>query len=174
MEYDGAALNAGSAGGHRTSGAAVRGRERRQKERHVDVDFAEAAVRHYEDGEKLHASGSIPNAGQLFGFCAECGLKALLVAFGADRDPASGDLLRDDSRRRHIERLWATMDTFPTSDAAYSRYLGMIRGLGDFRDWSTSHRYCASSAIPNSCELWRAAARSVREMVDVATIDGRM
>ena len=43
-----------------------------------DTDFADAHRRHWEDAELLHDHGRWANADQLYGFSAECGLKAVM------------------------------------------------------------------------------------------------
>lgn len=40
------------------------------------VDFLSSAMRHLRDGDYLKSNGYVENAGQLYGFVAECGLKA--------------------------------------------------------------------------------------------------
>ena len=57
------------------------------------VDFSGAGRRHYKDAELLKSDNRIPNAGHLFGFAAECGIKALLVSHGLSTDPTTGDLV---------------------------------------------------------------------------------
>lgn len=57
------------------------------------VDFRHAANRHYRDGNLLMANGRQANAGQLYGFTAECGIKWLLVWKGYPSDPVTGELV---------------------------------------------------------------------------------
>lgn len=45
-----------------------------------EVNYAAAARRHLSDGRILQGQGRHANAGQLFGFSVECGIKALLLA----------------------------------------------------------------------------------------------
>jgi hypothetical protein len=44
------------------------------------VNFYESSKRHYVDVVLLQNNDRLPNAGQLYGFSAECGVKALMVA----------------------------------------------------------------------------------------------
>lgn len=57
------------------------------------VHFRHAAIRHYNDGELLINNDRQANAGQLYGFAAECGIKWLLVWKGYPTDPISGEIV---------------------------------------------------------------------------------
>jgi hypothetical protein len=68
----------------------------------MNVDYKSAARRHFKDAELLYKEGRLANAGQLYGFNAECGLKALLATCGVDIDE-KGDI--DKNYRKHITPL---------------------------------------------------------------------
>ena len=51
-----------------------------------DADFSDAHRRHWEDAELLHAYSRWANADQLYGFSAECGLKAVMQVLGMHVD----------------------------------------------------------------------------------------
>lgn len=138
------------------------------------VDFKEAAVRHFDDAGYLFDASRIANAGQLFGFCSECGIKALLIAFGLKTDP-TGDLASSSPKYRvHIEKLVNNLLTFTPSDPSFSTYIALIPNINSFHDWDIKHRYFAKSAIPAKCLQWKAAAEEIRTMIDQATVNGRM
>ncbi len=142
------------------------------------VDFKSAAKRHFADAEFLESQGRSANAGQLYGFTAECGLKALLVAHGVPTE-LNGDIrIRPKTGyREHIPVLSqavATLTVFPDGRTA-THYLSMLPGLASFNDWSIDHRYWIESVVPSgSLPNWREAARQVSGMLDVATVDGVM
>lgn len=142
------------------------------------VDFKGAARRHWADAEFLDNAGREPNAGQLYGFMAECGLKALLVAHGLPTFP-NGDIQRKPNTgyREHMPKLAqlvSTLSAFPDGRAA-TRYLSLLPGLTNFSDWSTDHRYWDATIVPTgSLSNWRAAAQQVGVMLDAATVDGVM
>ena len=142
------------------------------------VDFKEAAKRHFSDAEHLLAEGREPNAGQLFGFTAECGLKALLVAHGLPTEP-NGDIVRKPNTgyRAHVPSLSqaiATLTIFPDGRAA-TKYVSMLTELAHFDDWNVDHRYWTASIVPlTSLPAWRSAATQVALMLDTATVDGVM
>jgi hypothetical protein len=142
------------------------------------IDFKESARRHWVDAELLRQAGRTLNAGQLYGFMAECGLKALLVAHGLPIEP-NGDIKRRPvtAYRKHppdLTRQISTLAIFPDGRAA-TRYLAMLPDLAHFDDWSIDHRYWAATAHPSgSLNNWREAARQVDRMLDAATVDGVM
>ncbi len=137
-------------------------------------NFKDAAIRHFSDADYLFAANRKPNAGQLYGFCAECGIKALLILFGLPIEKNSGDLLTKSQFKMHINGLIANLYSFVPSDRTYFSYLGMIPGITMFRDWSVDHRYFAEPAIPQSYSKWKIAAQQIRAMMDRAVLDGRM
>jgi hypothetical protein len=141
-------------------------------------DFKEAARRHWADAEHLTNAGRNPNAGQLYGFMAECGLKALLVAHGLKTE-SNGDIQSKPRTgyREHLpvlSQLVSNLAVFPDGRAA-TRYLSLLPDLAYFHDWSTDHRYWAAAVQPlTSLPNWREAARQVGDMIDAAILDGVM
>jgi hypothetical protein len=149
--------------------------KRWRKKTPVNVNFREAAIRHFDDAEYLYANNRKANAGQLFGFCGECGIKALLVVFGLSRDLATGDLVQaSQPYRAHIDGLIANLQNFAPSDPSYFAYCALMPSVNVFSNWSVDHRYYLEAAIPPSCAQWKAAAEEVRVMIDHATLDGKM
>ena len=140
------------------------------------VDFKVASRRHKVDADVLIAQGRGANAGQLYGFAAECGLKALLVAHGLRTGP-NGDILDRNRYRSHVpvlSRAVALTTIFPDGRAA-TRYISMLPNLSHFDDWSVDHRYWTDAALPAaSVANWRIAASEVSSMLDAATVDGVM
>jgi hypothetical protein len=146
------------------------------------VAYELAARRHMTDAETLFAAGRLANAGQLYGFVAECGLKALLLACGIQPD-ADGDIPRrrpapDKGKhplREHMPLLMTniTLDFQIVPDGVQaSRYLALVPNRNDFHDWLVDHRYWREAALPASVTLWRAAAREISIMLDQAQQDG--
>jgi hypothetical protein len=138
------------------------------------VDFQGASRRHYRDAELLMTNKRIPNAGHLFGFAAECGIKALLVAYGLKTDPRSGDIQekkRPYRYKTHVNALINHVQTF-AGGRQYSKYLGMMPNLKEFSDWDAGHRYWNETAIPPSHSTWRNAATEVMQMLQQAKLDG--
>jgi len=65
------------------------------------ADYADAAVRHYQDGDTLLQKQRYPNATHLFGLAAECALKTLLAKIPGAQGVPHRHLpkLRDDALR---------------------------------------------------------------------------
>lgn len=139
------------------------------------VDFRVAASRHYQDGELLMENARHANAGQLFGFAAECGLKWLLVWKGYPTDPVSGEILEKKKKFRvHIHELVKniTMVQAFLDGRGASKYLAMLPSIDTFSDWKTDHRYFIESALPPSLSNWRTTAHEIMKMFDEANLDG--
>lgn len=140
------------------------------------VDFTSAARRHWADAELLAQASRAPNAGQLYGFMAECGLKALLVAHGLPTE-TNGDIQKRPKTgfREHMPtlgQLVSSLPAFPDGRAA-TRYLSLLPDLAHFNDWSIDHRYWDALTLPTgSLPKWREAARQVGVMLDTAVADG--
>jgi len=66
-------------------------------------DFRRASIRHFKDAEFLNTNGRSPNAGHLYGFSAECGIKAFLIGMGHPTE-SDGDM-RASALRGHIHKL---------------------------------------------------------------------
>jgi hypothetical protein len=140
------------------------------------VDFRHAAIRHYNDGELLIKNGRQANAGQLYGFTAECGLKWLLVWKGYPTDPTSGEIVKGEKFRAHIHELIKNIPlvrTFLDGRGAL-KYMAMIPGIENFSDWKTDHRYYIDSALPPSLLNWQKSAWEIMKMLDEAMLDGEI
>jgi len=139
-------------------------------------DYKAASRRHHNDADLLRTGGRSANAGQLYGFAAECGLKALMVAHGVPTEP-NGDIRRNNRYRKHLpylSQLVATITVFPDGRAA-TRYVSMLPSLSHFTDWNVDHRYWLESMLPSGSLLnWYAAAQQISAMLDAATADGVM
>jgi len=140
------------------------------------VDFFEASRRHHSDATLLQMKGRDPNAGHLFGFAAECGVKALLVDCGYPTD-SDGDLKKPGKpiadARKHIDELTGLLAQIVASLSGRdgAKYLAQVPDLSDFADWRASHRYYAAASIPLSLEKWQRAASEVLRMLQNLQLD---
>jgi len=149
------------------------------------VLYEQAARRHLADAETLLNQGRLANAGQLYGFAAECGLKAMLIACGVSPD-ADGGLPKHhpaNSRRTHpfykhmpiLKDNVATHGQLIPDGLLSSRYMASMPNLAHFRGWSTEHRYWADASLPfNLVPNWQSAAKEVATMLDQAKQDGNL
>ena len=121
------------------------------------------------------ANSRYANAGQLYGFTAECGIKWLLVWKGYPSDPVTGEIVEKKKKfRAHIHELIKNIHMLSTflEGRGASKYLAMIPSIGNFSDWKTDHRYYVDSALPSSLTDWQTAAREIMQMLNEAILDG--
>ena len=139
--------------------------------------FHQAAIRHYKDAELLREHQRMPNAGQLYGFSVECGIKALLIGHGYPTNQ-EGDMVekKQPKFRRHIDVLAKNMNQLRTfldgRDGA--RYLALTPNIDKFSSWSTDHRYYHESSIPHALDNWHSGAEEIMRVLDEAILDGRI
>lgn len=84
------------------------------------VDYVASARRHVKDAHILLHAGRKANAGQLFGFCVECGLKALLIHIGKPVDN-EGNIMKP--YREHMNKLIPLITTISTQDGRVANAL---------------------------------------------------
>lgn len=141
------------------------------------VDFVAAAHRHMYDAKLLEKCGRIANAGCLYGYVAECGLKSMLIWYGVGRDSdGSPSNVGTTKYKVHINQLldgsrFATLHTF-VSGRGGSSLLSLMPDIAHFADWDVAHRYFADTALPASFSNWRTAAHQVGRMLDRARTMG--
>jgi hypothetical protein len=127
------------------------------------------------DAKSLLAGNRAANAGQLFGFVAECGLKALLIACGVASD-ANGEIPKGHRLRQHIpalkDRIVVEGHLIPDGMRA-NKYLLSLAHLTKLADWLVDHRYWSDTALPlGSVDGWRTAAEEILQALDKAKEDG--
>lgn len=140
------------------------------------VDFHGSARRHLADADLLESNNRIPNAGHLYGYVAECGLKALLIGVGYPTDLEGSPAPAKPSYRVHIDRLLAP-GTFESlslflNGRTGAKYLALISRIGNFSDWRVEHRYYSEAALPGSLSKWKTAAHEIGRMLDQARTYG--
>jgi hypothetical protein len=147
------------------------------------VAYEPAARRHLLDADALYSNGRFANAGQLYGFVAECGLKAMLLACGvtAGADgglPQKNPIKPKESHplRQHMPNLTdriAMHGQLIPDGARATSYMATLMSIGAFHDWSIDHRYWKDAALPTtSIANWRIAAKEICTMLDQAKQDG--
>lgn len=67
------------------------------------ADFLDAHRRHWCDAELLFNDSRWANADQMYGFSAECGLKAVMKGLGMQVDPVGIPV--DERYRKHVQEL---------------------------------------------------------------------
>lgn len=120
--------------------------------------FAEAAVRHWSDAEFCSADHRHPNADQLYGFAAECALKAALLQLPGCLD--SGALQR--RYREHVNDLWEIIPVQSVHKTSATLVALLRLPVKPFADWSVDQRYEPDVAITvDAMRAHRDAARRV-------------
>jgi hypothetical protein len=142
------------------------------------VDFPLSAKRHWHDAVLLESNARIENAGQLYGFAAECGIKAILVGLNyptdADGSPVRKPPVGTPQVRKHVHQLVAVIGDIQNyvQGRNGAKYIALIPNIGSFSNWDIEHRYWTDTAIPNSLPAWKVATKEVMGMLDAATLDG--
>ena len=140
------------------------------------INFHKAAQRHFDDAELLLEHQRRANAGHLYGFAAECGIKAFLVFRGLIETDTDGDIPnKRHNLRVHAGQLNQMINTMISlSDGRLtSQLLALIPNISDFNNWKVEHRYHDESKLPlTSINQWQIAAKQVMIMLEQANIDG--
>lgn len=125
------------------------------------ADFRDAHLRHWQDAELLKQAGRWANADQLYGYSAECGLKAVMVANGMPVDETGSPTER--RHKQHIQYLWGTFRSFVFGRPTAS-LLHHLPEQNPFARWSQNDRYAASRHFTAATvRSHREAAQQVRE-----------
>ena len=136
------------------------------------ADFTDAHRRHWSDAELLFKHARWANADQLYGFSAECGLKAVMKALGM-RVETTG-IPTKQKHRKHIQEIWPTFATFVQGRGG-ARYLRMLSSGTPFADWSHHNRYADRACFPKpDVQPHRKAAFEVCKVVRLAVQEGRL
>ena len=118
----------------------------------------------------LFAHARWANADQLYGFSAECGLKAVMLALGMRVDP---DGVPEQEHRKHVQELWPIFRTFAQRHNG-QWYLQRLTSGEPFDDWSHHDRYASTRHFSRqSTARHQNAAREICIMLQRATQDGR-
>jgi len=134
------------------------------------ADFGDAHCRHWEDAELLRDNNRWANADQLYGFSAECGLKAVMRALGMPVDQIGAPT--EGQHRQHVHKLWPIFESFAQGrDGA--RFAAMLPDGKPFAGWSHHDRYADRKHFgPAGVDAHRDAAAQVSNMVKRARQDG--
>jgi hypothetical protein len=139
----------------------------------MSTDYRDAAERHFEDAEFLRsdsASNRDPNADHLYGFSAECSLKAVMTALGMERTNAGAP--RDSGLKVHMPEQWVAFQSFASGRLA-ARYLDKLDQSNPFSDWKVDQRYVhrvqISATVVNK---HREAAIHCRTCLHALILDG--
>ena len=135
------------------------------------ADFIDAHRRHWADAELLFDHDRRANADQLYGFSAECGLKAVMKRCGMLVEAETG-APSDPRYLKHVQELWPTFQSFCT-DREYTQYLDQLPPGDPFADWSHHDRYAQGDYCGRAdVEAHRDAAEAVGAIVQSVMQNG--
>ena len=133
------------------------------------ADFTDAHNRHWEDAELLYGNKRWANAGQLYGFSAECGLKSVMLLLGMKVDDTGRPV--EPQHRKHVQDLWPIFVQFATERNG-SEYMPLLPNDEPFSDWSHHDRYAHRRRFDKAnVDPHREAAQGIRQMVEQAAQD---
>ena len=141
-----------------------------ERKRRLTADFKDAHERHWDDAEHLYSGMRLPNADQLYGLSAECGLKHLMSRFGMQVDPNTGSPA-DKKDRIHADGLWSRFEAYLSG---HPQATGYVLGLPNpFSDWEISQRYFPRHYFNTSrTRAHKEGADEVRRLVGKALREG--
>ena len=112
------------------------------------ADYLNAHFRHWRDAELLLQAKRWSNADQLYGFSAECGLKAVMKANGMTVDPTTG-VPKERRHRKHIQELWGAFLSF-NHPRQTGDFFHLLPQSNPFSAWSHHNRYANSKHFGES------------------------
>lgn len=134
----------------------------------MSTDFRDASGRHFEDAVLLESQARLQNADHLFGFSAECSLKAIMVGIGQPPAPDGAPI----GYKNHIDVLWAKFQSF-SNGLLDAKYLAYVPPTNPFASWRAEQRYWGRTAF-NTTDLatHRVAAHECRVLLTELILDG--
>ena len=105
----------------------------------------------------------------MYGFSAECGLKAVMLSLGMPVDDTGKPIERE--HQEHVPRIWRVFEDF-VSGRSGERYVRILPADEPFGDWSHHNCYAHRQHF-NRADVarHRKAARGVRGLVQRLTED---
>ncbi|MDR0894121.1 MAG: hypothetical protein LBN06_02290 [Prevotellaceae bacterium] len=135
----------------------------------MNTDFYDAFLRHLEDAEYLFRENRIANADQLYGYSAECGLKALMKAFGMSVDSRSVPSPKD---KKHLPEIWARYAIYQSGAKALAYTLPTSN---PFADWDINNRYAHRSDFNKAdVQVHQQATNKIKTLINQAFLEGRI
>jgi hypothetical protein len=135
----------------------------------MQADFYNAYLRHWKDAEYLYNDSRWPNADQLYGYSAECGLKCIMLQFGMQVD-STGTPTNKKQDKVHINKIWNRYEAYRagTGASGYS-----LLKQNPFDNWDISDRYAHELFFNQSyVDPHRDGALLVMSLVNKAILEG--
>ena len=136
------------------------------------ADFKDAHRRHWQDAELLFSKERLANADHLYGFSAECGLKAVMQKLGMKVDISGNP--EEQKFRRHANEVWQIFKAFAHSRGGHW-YLSKLPQGAPFNNWSHHDRHAhQNSIVKGEVEDHRGAAKRLVQLVKRAENEGML
>jgi hypothetical protein len=116
----------------------------------VGVSFTEAAKRHAKDAKLLDRASRLANANHLWGFAAECALKAVLRALDPTLFKADGTPKKPHKEHVNVDVLWDDAHNLFSGRSASPLASKLPKTPNPFSGWSANARYYADGDVPDT------------------------
>lgn len=138
----------------------------------MNADFFDAHNRHFQDAEFLFLNNRLPNADQLYGVSAECGLKAIMKEMGMQVDPNTNSPSSANDRK-HINQLWVRFESYRGGYSNGAIFASILPSTNPFSSWTISGRYANTTDFTQAMvEQHKNAAVMVKNLVKKAQLEG--
>jgi|TARA_R110000868_G_scaffold357146_1_gene618542 hypothetical protein len=136
----------------------------------MKTDFVDAQQRHWQDAELLFNQQRWANADHLYGFSAECGLKALMQIFGMEWDE-SKQKPKNDKDTKHADKIWDRYSTYQSGHVSGTGF--ELPDSNPFDNWNASQRYAHRNVFhQNLVNSHKSGANNVCQLIKKAQLDG--
>jgi len=105
-------------------------------------NYAEAALRHWNDATLLEEKNRVENADHHYGFAAECAIKKALITLPAFSTVGA----LEKTYKEHINILWDRVNN-QSLQKAYPTLSAYLKSTHPFSDWHVKQRYAADGVI---------------------------
>ena len=133
----------------------------------MNNDFTDAAFRHYESATMLFEEGQVANASHLFGFVAECVLKALIFQQRINVSVPQ-------ATKKHINKgLWGHFYSHPAT-ASFPIRMAKAQGLEHtFTHWRPEQRYWSRVQFATQASNAALQAQGAKGLLGILDLVGR-
>ncbi|ATG89750.1 hypothetical protein [Methylomonas koyamae] len=135
----------------------------------MDEDFLDAHQRHWDDAERLYAAKRWANADHLYGFSAECGLKALSEKLKENKLERKEFFHIMESKKP--SNAWDIFETYRSGHRLGSKFV--MPPSNPFTNWDVSQRYANQINFDQALvEPHRAGAETILKFIAIADKEG--
>ena len=127
-------------------------------------NYANAALRHWNDAQLLEEENRVENADHHYGFAAECAIKNVLVKLSA----FSSEEALEESYKKHINILWGKIN-YQSLQKSYPHLSALLKSNNPFLDWDVNQRYATDGMIAKAAmEIHKQSAKRLLGSVSLS------